>query len=113
MRKHKYNAKKTTVDGITFDSQKEAKRWGELLILQRGGYICHLERQFKITLVERVRLHGETRKRPDMRLVVDFVYYDIEKQICRYEDAKGFETPISRMKRHMALALHGINVEVV
>lgn len=112
-KRHKYNAKKTVVDGITFDSQKEAKRWSDLIFLEKAGLIECLERQYKIELVKGVKLHGETRTRPAIRLVVDFRYYDNELDYWRYEDAKGFETPISRMKRHIALALHNINVEVV
>lgn len=37
--KHKYNAKKTAVDGITFDSKREAKRFEELKELEAAGVI--------------------------------------------------------------------------
>lgn len=33
----KYKNKKTEVDGIMFDSLKEARRYGELKLLVRGG----------------------------------------------------------------------------
>lgn len=39
----KYGAKKTVVDGITFDSMAEAKRYGELKALERGGLIAGLQ----------------------------------------------------------------------
>lgn len=37
--KSKYNNRKTVIDGITFDSNKEAKRYTVLRSLQDGGYI--------------------------------------------------------------------------
>ena len=50
--KHKYRAVKTTVDGITFDSKKEAKRYTELKLLEKSGMITHLELQptYQITV---------------------------------------------------------------
>ena len=38
----KYGNKKTVVDGITFASKKEARRYGELILLQKGGLISRL-----------------------------------------------------------------------
>jgi hypothetical protein len=38
-KRSKYNAKKTTVDGIVFDSAKEATRYGELKVLEKAGEI--------------------------------------------------------------------------
>lgn len=42
-RKGKYGAKKTVVDGITFDSRAEAKRYGELLNEKKADLIRELE----------------------------------------------------------------------
>ena len=50
-RRNKYGAKRTTVDGITFDSKHEAERWGELCIMQRAGLIFDLKRQVPFDLV--------------------------------------------------------------
>jgi hypothetical protein len=44
-RPNKYHAKRTTVDGITFASAKESRRYEELKILQRGGLIADLKIQ--------------------------------------------------------------------
>ena len=41
----KYHAKKTRLDGLTFDSQKEAQRYAELKLLERAGQIHSLRRQ--------------------------------------------------------------------
>jgi hypothetical protein len=40
--KSKFGAKKTVVDGFTFDSKAEAKRYGELKALERGKQISYL-----------------------------------------------------------------------
>jgi hypothetical protein len=41
----KYHSKKArTSDGILHDSRKEAKRWSELLLLERAGVISSLRR---------------------------------------------------------------------
>lgn len=49
---NKYHANKTTVDGITYDSAKEANRYQELLLLERSGQIKDLRRQTKYELQE-------------------------------------------------------------
>ena len=106
----KYRNKKTEFAGFTFDSAAEARRYGELMILERVGKIEKLQRQVPIALVPGAKLHGAARARPAIRLVVDFTY--IENDVQVWEDTKGFETAASLMKRHLAKALHGIDVRV-
>ena len=109
-RKPKYGAKKTTVGNITFDSKAEARLHAELLLRQRDGEISDLQRQVPIQLVPGVKLHGARRARPAIRLVVDFRYTEAGQTV--WLDCKGMETPMSLAKRHMALALHGIEVRI-
>ena len=106
----KYRNKKTEFAGFTFDSAAEARRYGELMILERVGKIEKLQRQVPIALVPGAKLHGVTRARPAIRLVVDFAYMQDGAQV--WEDTKGFETAASLMKRHLAKALLGIDVRV-
>lgn len=47
----KYNSKKTVVDGQKFDSKKEARRYQELLLLEKAGAIKNLSRQVKFVLI--------------------------------------------------------------
>ncbi|MEP0454477.1 MAG: DUF1064 domain-containing protein, partial [Roseibium sp.] len=49
----KYGAQRTVVDGVTFDSKKEAARWAQLCLLQRAGQISDLKRQVVVPLVGR------------------------------------------------------------
>lgn len=45
MKGNKFRAKKAHIDGITFDSQMEGRRYLELKILLQAGEISHLEMQ--------------------------------------------------------------------
>ncbi|MES2958472.1 MAG: DUF1064 domain-containing protein [Pseudomonadota bacterium] len=109
----KYRAKKTTVDGITFDSQAEAARWRDLCLLERAGRIRVLCRQVPYVLAPAAKLHGEKRKRPAVRYLVDFEYFSVLEQVLIREDVKGMDTPMSRLKRHLMATVHGISVRVV
>ena len=51
MRRNKYNAKKTVIDGITFDSKKEAARYSELVLLEKSGHISNLRLQPEFPLM--------------------------------------------------------------
>lgn len=51
-RKHKYNAKKATIDGITFDSKAEAAYYNRLKILKKAGEIKDFEMQVQFNLLE-------------------------------------------------------------
>jgi hypothetical protein len=47
----KYRNKKVLVDGVAFDSKKEAKRYRELKLMEDAGMISRLERQVKFDLL--------------------------------------------------------------
>lgn len=110
-RRNKYGARKVVVDGESFDSQREAKRWCDLLALEGDGWISQLERQVTYVLAPPVTLHGETRKKTALRYVADFRYRDRQGAIV-VEDAKGFESPVSRIKRHLMKSVHNIDVRL-
>jgi hypothetical protein len=109
-KRSKYGATKTMVDGILFDSVKEAKRWQELRLLEKAGEISHLERQPKFYLYGKdgpvlIRSRGY----PNGRRAVwkgDFAYFCSirNKRIC--EDVKGFRTPIFILKKAVVQACY-------
>ena len=107
-----YGARKVTIDGITFASVGEGKRYEYLKLLQHVGEITCLELQPVFVLAEGVRLHGESRKRPALRYVADFRYRDRSGCVV-IEDFKGMDTPASRIKRHLMATVHGFDVRVV
>ncbi len=108
---NKYSAKRTVLDGIRFDSKREAKRWAELCLLERAGEIADLRRQVPLMLEGR---NGPllTRTGRRMRLTVDFAYTDLVSGLTIYEDAKGVPTRDYEVRRAVAAA-QGIEVKEV
>nr|RDS95593.1 DUF1064 domain-containing protein [Cereibacter sphaeroides f. sp. denitrificans] len=91
-RRNKFCAVPTTVNGITFDSKREARRYGELLLLERAGEIRDLQLQVAIML-EGPAGPLRTPSGRQMRLTVDFSYEDRREGWARvYEDSKGMRT---------------------
>ena len=131
----KLNNQKVTIDGIEFDSRKEAQRYKELLLLQRAGVIQNLELQKRYELIpaqyETVETGeyykiGVKKGQPKTKQVcieqsvvyiADFVYE--EKGQTVVEDVKGFRDPSSAtyakfvLKRKMMLWIHGIKIKEV
>lgn len=95
----KYKNKKITVDGITFDSKKEAQRYSELKILERGGKISQLVLQPRFELQESFKKNGKTYRK--IEYVADFMYRDNEKNVTIVEDVKGVKTDVYKLKRKM------------
>ena len=131
----KLNNQSITVDGIKFDSRKEARRYQELLLLQRAGVIQSLELQKKYELIpaqyETVATGeyykvGDKKGQPKTKQVcieqsvvyiADFVYMENGKTVV--EDVKGFRDPSSAtyakfvLKRKMMLWIHCIKIKEV
>lgn len=107
-RAHKYGAQATeSRDGVKHPSKKQARRWDELRLLERGGAITGLRREVTVYLLgaNGEPLRSETGRRLSWR--ADFVY--AEDGAIIYEDAKGYATPEYRLKRSI-LAAQGIQV---
>lgn len=109
-RRPKYGNRKVCRDGITFDSAKEARRWSELLLLQRAGAIQNIQRQVKYELIPSQRIAGKVVERP-CTYIADFVYEEGGK--VTVEDTKGFKTPEYVIKRKLMLWQHGIRIKEV
>ena len=110
----KYNNRKVELDGFTFDSQKEARRYTELKLLVRVGQISALELQKSFVLAESVKFNNEPRAKPAIRYVADFTY--IENGVMIVEDVKSKATkslPVYRMKKHLMKSVHGIEIQEI
>ena len=107
----KYGNKKTVVDGITFDSRKEATRYSELKLLQRAGEIFDLQRQVPFTLIPKQVRDGKVIERPCV-YKADFVYKDKDGTEI-VEDTKGMKTKEYIIKRKLMLWQFGIEVKEV
>lgn len=107
--RNKYHAKKITVDGMTFDSRKEYKRWVELLLLEKAGVIEGLQRQVTFVLLPSQKGGGRT-ERP-VKYVADFTYQENGKTVV--EDTKGMKTKDYIIKRKLMKYIHGITIKEV
>ncbi len=107
---HKFNAVKTVVDGITFASKAEAKRYGELKMFQRSGLIRGL------TLQPRYDIYAL--KFQDAPVKIGFYKadfrYDVPITDCDWktviEDVKGVTTETYRLKKKLVEAQYGITI---
>ena len=106
----KYGNQRVVVNGEKFRSKKEARRHGELLLLQRAGLVVGLVREVAFALAPGVKFSGDARAKPALRYVADFVYTDVALGRVVVEDCKGFRTDVYRMKRHLMLSVLGIEV---
>lgn len=119
---NKYGNIETDVDGITFDSQKEANRYCELRLLERAGAISDLQTQVKFELIpaqyKTVERYGKKGKRlkDSQKLIesgvsyyADFVYKENGKTVV--EDTKGKRTKEYIIKRKLMLYIHGIRIK--
>jgi hypothetical protein len=96
---NKYNATKTTIDGIKFDSKKEANRYLELKLLEKAGEIAQLELQPRYLL--QPAFGKNSKKYRKIEYVADFQYLDMKTKERIVEDSKGFETAVFKMKKKM------------
>ena len=98
---NKYNNKKTIVDNITFHSKKEAKRYGELKLLEKSGEIFYLKLQERYALnIGQVKI---------CTYVSDFTYID-KNGLKVVEDTKGMRTQVYKLKAKLMLAIYGITI---
>lgn len=106
----KYNAKKTVIDGITFDSKKEANRYMELKMLRDAGEITFPDqwRQVRFEIIPPFMHDGK--KIRASYYVADFVYYDKNGNMV-VEDVKGVRTALYNLKKKLVLWRHGIEIK--
>lgn len=110
----KYRNKKVTADNHTFDSLKEYRRYCELKILERAGYITQLKLQVPYELIPSQREGGKVVERK-VKYVADFVYFDKERGQVIVEDVKSeaTKTELYRVKKKLMRYVHGIEVREV
>ncbi len=121
----KYKSKKVQIDGIIFDSKREANRYIELRLMEKAGEIQDLQLQVKFILIpsqyEYVPRYSEkTGKRlkdkkvcieKECAYIADFTY--LKNGIFVAEDTKGFRTKEYIVKRKLMLYVHGIRIKEI
>ena len=115
---NKYGAKKAQRGPITFDSQKEAARYDQLVLLERAGEIRGLRLQPEFTLQEAFTTPSGEKIRA-IRYRADFAYEQkiVEGIDTRWapvvEDVKGVRTQAYVIKRKLMLWRHGIRIREI
>lgn len=102
----KYHAKKTCVDGIVFDSKREADRYLVLKSMEEDGTIEDLRRQVRYELVPAFDVDGG-HYRP-VSYVADFVYREDGHEVV--EDVKGMRTDVYRLKAKLFAYRYGVSI---
>ena len=95
--KSKYGNKKTELDGVTYDSKKEARRAAELNLMLKKGEIVTLARQVRFRLTKGIEY------------VADFVY-TTKDGIQIIEDVKGMKTDVYKLKKKLMKELRGVEI---
>lgn len=124
----KYKNRKIIVDGITFDSKKEAKRYKELKMLERAGIIHDLQRQVKYVLIPaqyehtgEIYVKGKNKGKPKKGKLIeqecayyaDFVYIrdgeTVVEDVKGYRDGQAYNLFV--IKRKLMLYVYGVTVK--
>lgn len=123
---NKYGADKVVIDGIRFDSKREARRYQDLFLLLKAGEISDLRMQVKYQLIPAQRepdcIGPKGGRKPgrviekECSYIADFSYVDKEgNQVV--EDVKGYKDgqayALFTIKRKLMLWIHGIRVKEV
>ena len=106
----KYGNKKVVLDGIKFDSRREADRYAHLKVLERLGEISGLELQKKFVLVPAQRNKAGKVTERAITYRADFYYFDKRQGKWVVEDAKGVKTDVYKMKKKLMRSVHGLEI---
>ena len=111
LKKHKYNAKKTVVDGIKFDSLSEAKYYQMLKRQMELGGIKNFSRQVKFELQGKYKHPYSGKIVRSINLIIDFVvtYNDDRTELV---DVKGMMTDVFKIKAKMLMKRTGMSLVI-
>ena len=106
-RPNKYRAKRVVVDGYNFASKAEARRYGELKLMQSAGKISGLLVHPSF-LMRVVGVNYEA-----ITYIADFSYRDRITGELVVEDVKGFKTAVYNLKKRLMRAVLGIEIKEI
>jgi len=103
---NKFGNTKVVVDGIKFDSKKEANRFGNLKLLQKAGEISDLKLQVKMEIM--------VKEKKIATYIADFTYTERGQYVV--EDVKSDFTrknPVYRLKKKLIEAIYNLKIKEV
>lgn len=110
MKISKYHNKNTIIDGIKFDSKKEADYYIKLKMLEKAGKIRDLHLQVEFVLLDSFSLLKKTYRKTSY--IADFTYIDNENKF-HVVDVKGYRTNEYQLKKKLMAWKYGIEIEEV
>lgn len=111
-RQSKYRNRKTTVDGVTYDSAKEARRGAELRLMERAGLISDLCAQVRYTLIPAQKRNGKVVERA-ATYIADFVYEQNGETVVEDVKSPATRTDLYKLKKKLMLWEYGIEIKEV
>ena len=103
-KKSKYGAKKTTVDGVVFDSKAES-----IYYLQHKNDE-RMTMQEKFVLMDKFRLNGKLYR--EIAYKADFVFRNENNEILKVVDVKGVLTTEFKIKAKLFANRYGIPITI-
>jgi hypothetical protein len=111
---NKYQARSVRVDGILFDSQREADRYQELKLLAQAGRISSIEIHpgFPLIVKELHRVDGPEILHTVGMYHADFRYRDHRSGAWVVEDVKSqpTKTEAYKLRKKIVEAVHGVTI---
>lgn len=101
---NKYNAHKTVVDGIKFDSKHEAEVYLFLKDRENKGEISNLQLQVPFELIPKIG------KQRSCKYIADFVYYEGYKTVVADAKSKSTRTEVYKVKKKLMRWIHNIEI---
>lgn len=101
-KRHKHNAQKTVLDGITFPSKLEADYYAVLKLRVRAGEVTRFELQPEFILQEAF-ITRNGRKVREIKYIADFKVFYPDGRV-EIVDTKGFRTKDYKLKKKLFLA---------
>lgn len=109
--KSKYNNRKVTYQGLTFDSKKEFEYYLILKDKEKRELVFNIKRQVPLEIQPAFTDKSGVKHRAII-YKADFVYTDRVSGKVKYIDVKGFRTEVYKLKKKL-LAYKGIIIEEV
>lgn len=125
-KRSKYHAQRTEVDGLTFDSKREAARYQVLKARMAAGDVRRLKCQPRYALCPLIIEHGDVRninagsnsprRYPVVEYIADFEYEERDSAVAWnlvVEDVKGVRTDLYKLKKRWFEAQYGMTIREV
>lgn len=106
-KKNKFGAHKTVLDGVKFDSKKEAKRYIQLKQMEHAGLIADLKLQVPFVLINKSKYGRE------IKYLADFTYVEDGEMVVEDVKSDATVTPLYRLKKRLVAERYGIVIREI